>query len=118
MVDELHFSHAAGDVCCERCHVDAAGPTSVSALAYRPPRPSATPKSSAYAELVERVISRLQREGTVFPLVDGTSTMFGYCPACSVGTLTAQVIKADPPRLRLRDCSNGCAPELIAEAMR
>ena len=117
MVDELHFSHAAGDVCCERCHFDAAPLGSVTARSYRPPSAPATPKSSARVQLAERALSALERRGVAFPLVDGTGTLLGRCPACALGTVTLRVIDGDPPRVRSRGCSDGCSAAAVIGAL-
>jgi hypothetical protein len=114
MVDELHHSHAAGDVCCERCHADASGPMSALARSYRPPSASSTPKPSEREQLVSDVWKALERVGNVSSLADGSGKLVGYCPACGRGTVAVRVL-ASPTRLRLDACSDGCAAELIAK---
>jgi hypothetical protein len=112
-VGELHHSTAAGRVCCERCHCDAAPPATAvvarPAPRYRPPRPA------AYTRVVYRVWEALAAEGRVFYPVPGQ--LVGWCPACHLGTVTIHIIDGDPPRVRLRPCSDGCTEALIAKAL-
>jgi hypothetical protein len=69
-----------------------------------------------YAQLVERVWSRLERHGTVFML--GGGVLAGRCPACDSGTVSVQTLGSDrEPRLRLRPCSAGCSEDEIAKAL-
>jgi hypothetical protein len=125
MVDEIHFSVALGERCCERCHCDAAPPPSLAALRYRAPRATYSPsKPTPYARLVERVYGALARAGeavtghpTVFGLGDPSLPLMGWCPVCERGTVAVTLLD-DPPRLRLDGCSAGCPPKRIVEALK
>lgn len=124
---ELHYSHAAGGVCCVRCHCRAAPPVSLSALAYRPPPPPPRPKPTRYARLVERVWGALERAGhevhggtyNVFGGGDPKLPLMGWCPVCHQGTVAVFVLHTDPPKIRLNEgCTGGCTPDEVARALR
>jgi hypothetical protein len=46
-----------------------------------------------------------------------TGYIAGWCPVCGAGTVTVRFIDADPPRIRQNGCSDGCPPELVAQAL-
>jgi hypothetical protein len=127
VVDEIHYSVALGESCCERCHCDAAPPISLEARRWRPPKPAPPKpvKPTPYGRLVERVYGALQRAGvavtgsewSVFGLGDPTLPYMGWCPVCERGTVAIELLD-DPPRLRLDGCSAGCPPKRIVEALK
>jgi hypothetical protein len=80
----------------------------------RLPKP-VDPKPSRFSRLHTRIWDRLAQEGEVFLL--GLHHIAGHCPVCRVGTLEVRFIKADPPRIRFDDCTDGCPPELITREL-
>jgi hypothetical protein len=78
---QLHFSHAAGGVCCERCHCNAAPPASREVLNYRPAKPPPRPRPTAYARLVKRAYAALGRVGDVYSLGGGRVADTARCAA-------------------------------------
>jgi len=110
---------------CERCHCRAAPPASPAARRYRRPKPPPPPKPSRYAQLVEDVLTVLKRssmevtgwEWSIGGLGTGEGVFTGWCPVCTRGLVTFQLLNTDPPRARLAGCDNGCVPELIREAI-
>jgi hypothetical protein len=90
-----------------------------------PPPPP--PKPSPYARLHGRAYAALQSAGlavtgeqfSVFGIGDPSLPLMGWCPVCRRGTVAVWLVDADPPRIRLDDgCSAGCAPEVVAKALR
>lgn len=115
-VSETAYSEAAQATCCLSCHVKAA-PAS-EATRYRPPASPRRAKPTPYAQTLERAWQAMEAIGTVFPLVDGTGRLMGWCPACKQGTVTIMVLGSDhEPRLRLAPCSAGCSEEQIARSL-
>ena len=123
--DELAYSHAAGAIVCEACHCTVAPLASAAARRYRRPKPPPPPKPSRYAQLVEEVITALQRAGeevtgsrwAIGGLGSGTGRFTGYCPVCAVGLVDLQILNTDPPRVRTDGCSNGCSSDLIWDTL-
>lgn len=123
MVDEVAYSFALGEVCCERC---APGLPLGAAGRQRPSKPfSAPPKPSAVARLTRRVLAALEAssvavtggESAVGGIGDGDRRFAGYCPVCLRGIATIAVIDTTPPELDLDDCTAGCAWQQIRDVL-
>jgi hypothetical protein len=120
-----HYSCAAGAVCCERCHFNAAPPASREVHRWRPPvdeRLVVEGKGATYAEQVKTIWERLEETTRMPVFVIERGRLAAYCPVCRTGTLTIQFLDS-PPRWRAESqfgfdfCSDGCSTARIAEAL-
>lgn len=122
MVAETHFSHAVGDVCCERCHCAASPPISLAARRYKPPPPPPRLKLSAFQAYHARVWDRLEllTDSPIFLM--GVGCVACYCPRCLDGTMVVQFRDAERPLIVISSdgregCSLGCTEHEIAEVL-
>lgn len=117
---ELHYSHAAGAVVCEPCHLNTCPPpTSVVAMAAYRKTPSPPPREpTRYAKLVSRVCTTLEFAGggDIFYLEVGH--VAGWCPVCYVGTVGVWFVDDHPPQVDLDGCSAGCTAAQVMRAFR
>jgi hypothetical protein len=103
-------------------------PESQSSPSTTPPEPSPSPRRerpTEYAKLVDRVWKAFEGaavertgHGDVVGAGDPSLPLMGWCPVCKRGTVAVWLIwNAEPPRVRLDECSAGCPAEVIARAL-
>lgn len=80
---------------------------------------SRSPKPTPYAAFQRKVFTNWKRrDAGVLPVGDGQGHISGYCPACRVVVIVAQVVDIDTgPELAIDGCENGCTPSQIAKVL-
>jgi hypothetical protein len=122
--EELHYSHAVGDVSCKACYCRAAPPISKQARRWRPPKPPRPPKPTRFDAFYTRVWARLEQltDSPLFPLCDGTRRVACYCPRCLDGVMVVRFLDAEKPLIAIsssagQGCLLGCTEREIAEVL-